>query len=195
MDLTFQVPIQCCSLEHRISLSLPDASTGECHICFGPAASFILQLLVILLYSSPVAYWTSSDLGNSSSSVIFLWTFIQFMKFSWQVYWAGLPYPPPVDAVLGRNLKHERLVSVCLQGKPFSITVIQAYVPTNNSKEAEVEQFYEDLQDLLDLTLKKRCPFYYRGMECKSRKSRDNQNNRQIWPWSTKGSREKANRV
>ena len=78
--------------------------------------------------------------------------------------------------------------------KPFNIIVIQAYAPTSNAEEAEVEGFYEDLQDLLELT-QKRCPFHHRGLECKSRKSRDTWNNRQIWPWSTKWSRAKANRV
>ena len=47
------------------------------------------------------------------------------------------------------------MISVCFQGKPFNITVIQAYAPTSNAEEAEVEQFYEDLQGLLELTLKK----------------------------------------
>ena len=59
------------------------------------------------------------------------------------------------NAVLGCNLKNDRMISVCFQGKPFSITVIQVYAPTSNAEEAEVEQFYEDLQDLLELTPKK----------------------------------------
>ena len=59
------------------------------------------------------------------------------------------------NAVLGCNLKNDRMISVCLQGKPFNITVIQVYAPTSNAEEAEVEQFYEDLQDLLELTPKK----------------------------------------
>ena len=84
--------------------------------------------------------------------------------------------------------------SVHFQGKPFNIMVIQAYAPTSNAEEAVVEWFYEDLQDLLTST-QKRCPFHYRGLECKSRKLRDTWNNRQIWPWSTKQSRAKANRV
>ena len=66
----------------------------------------------------------------------------------------------------------------------FNITVIQVYAPTSNAEEAEVERFYEDLQDLLELTPKKRCPFYYRGLKCKSRKSRNTWGNRQIWPWN-----------
>ena len=59
------------------------------------------------------------------------------------------------NAVLGCNLKNDRMISVHFQGKPFNITVIQAYVPTINAEEAELEQFYEDLQDLLKLTPKK----------------------------------------
>ena len=59
------------------------------------------------------------------------------------------------NAVLGCNLKNDRMISVHFQGKPFNITVIQVYAPTSNAEEAEVEQFYEDLQDLLELTPKK----------------------------------------
>ena len=57
--------------------------------------------------------------------------------------------------MLGCSLKHDRMICVCFQGKPFSITVIQVYAPTTNSKEAEVEWFYEDRQDLLKLRPKK----------------------------------------
>ena len=53
------------------------------------------------------------------------------------------------NAVLGCNLKNDRMISLCLQGKPFNITVIQVYAPTSNAEEAEVERFYEDLQGLL----------------------------------------------
>ena len=56
------------------------------------------------------------------------------------------------NAVLGCNLKNDRMISVRFQGKPLNITVIQVYAPTSNAEEAEVEQFYEDLQDLLELT-------------------------------------------
>ena len=80
--------------------------------------------------------------------------------------------------------KNDRMISVCLQGKLFNITVIQVYAPTSNAEETEVERFYEDLQDLLELTPKKRYPFHYRGLECKSRKSRNTWSNRQIWPWN-----------
>ena len=87
---------------------------------------------------------------------------------------------------------------LCFQGKSFNITVIQIYAPTTDTKEAEVERFYDDLQDLLELTTTtttKRCPFHNRKLEYKSRKSRDIQNNSQVWPWSIKWSRANVNRV
>ena len=93
------------------------------------------------------------------------------------------------NAVLGCNPKNDRMISACFQGKPFNITVTQVYTLTSNAEETEVEWFYEDLQDL-ELT-----PNHYRGLECKSRKSRYTWCNRQIWPWSTKWNRAKANRV
>ena len=90
------------------------------------------------------------------------------------------------NAVLGCDLKNNRMISVHFQGKPFNITESQVCAPTTNAKEAEVEWFYDDLQDLLELTPKNRCPFHIRALECKSRKSRDTWSNRQVWPWSTK---------
>ena len=59
------------------------------------------------------------------------------------------------NAVLGCNLKNDRMISVQFQGKPFSIMVTQVYAPTSNAEQAEVEWFYEDLQDLLELSLKR----------------------------------------
>ena len=59
------------------------------------------------------------------------------------------------NTVLGCNLKNDRMISVHFQGKLFNITVIQVYAPTSNAEEAEVERFYEDLQDLLELTPKR----------------------------------------
>ena len=76
------------------------------------------------------------------------------------------------------------MISVRLQGKPFKITVIQVYAPTSNAEEAEVEWFYEDLQDLLELTPKKDVLFIIGDWN--ARKSRDTWHNRQVWPWSTK---------
>ena len=89
------------------------------------------------------------------------------------------------NAVLGCSLKNNRMISVYFQGKPFNIMVIQVYALTSNAEQAEAEWFYEDLQDLLELTPKKRCPFHYRGLECKSVKSGNIWSNRQTWPQST----------
>ena len=60
------------------------------------------------------------------------------------------------NTILRCTLKNDRMISICFQGKPFNITGIQVYAPTSNNEEAEVERFYEDLQDLLELTPKKR---------------------------------------
>ena len=68
------------------------------------------------------------------------------------------------NTVLGYTINN-RIISVHFQEKPLNIMVIQVYAPTSNAEEAEVEWFYEDLQDLLGLTPKKRCPFHYRELE------------------------------
>ena len=75
------------------------------------------------------------------------------------------------------------MISVCFQGKAFNITIIQVYAPSSNTEEAEVECFYEDLQDLLELTPKKDVLFIIG--DCKSRKLRNTWGDRQIWPWNT----------
>ena len=69
------------------------------------------------------------------------------------------------NAVLGCNLKNDRMISVRFQGIPFNITVIQAYAPTSNAEEAEVEQFYEDLQDLLKHSKKRSFSLWGTGMQ------------------------------
>ena len=89
----------------------------------------------------------------------------------------------------------KRQNGLCFQGKPFNITVIQVYALTTNAEEAEVDWFFEDLQDLPELTPQKRFPFHHGKLEGKSRKSRDTWSNRQVWPWSTKWSRAKTNGV
>ena len=71
------------------------------------------------------------------------------------------------NAVLGCNLKNDRMISVRFQGKSFNITVIQAYAPTINAEEAEVERFYEDLQDLLELSPKKDVLYIIRDWNAK----------------------------
>ena len=76
------------------------------------------------------------------------------------------------------------MISVRFQGKPFNVTVMQAYAPTNNTKEAEVEQFSEDLQDLLELTPKKDVLFIIGDWNAKVGSQDTPGSNRQIWPWS-----------
>ena len=71
------------------------------------------------------------------------------------------------NAVLGCSLKNDRMIPVLLQGKPLNITVIQVYAPTSNAEEPEVERFYEDLQDLLELTPKKDVLFIIGGWNAK----------------------------
>ena len=83
------------------------------------------------------------------------------------------------NAVLWCNLKNYRMISVHFQGKPFSITVIQVYVPTTNAEEAKVEQFYETYMTFQNT--KKRCHFHHWGLQCKSRNSRDTWSNTQVW--------------
>ena len=97
MDLTFEVPMQYCSLQHRTLLPSPVTSTTGCYFCFGSVSSFFLELS---LHWSPVAYWAPVDLGSSSFSVLSFCLFILFMGFSRQEYWSGLPFPSPVDHVL-----------------------------------------------------------------------------------------------
>ena len=91
------------------------------------------------------------------------------------------------------QFQNGRIILVHFQGKPFNVTVIQVYAPNTEDEEAEVDPLYKDLQELLELTPRYR--FHHRGLECKSQRSRDTWNNRQIWPWRTKWSGAKANRV
>ena len=97
MDLTFQVPMQCCSLQHRTLLLSPVTSTIGCCFYFGSFSSFFLELF---LHWYPGAYWAPTNLGNSSFRVLSFCFFILFMGFSRQEYWSGLPFPSPVDHIL-----------------------------------------------------------------------------------------------
>ena len=99
------------------------------------------------------------------------------------------------NAILRCSLKKDRTISFCFQGKPFYITVIQVYALTSNAEEAEVEWFYEDLKNLLELIPKKDVLFIIGDWECKGRKSRATWSSRQIWHWSIKWSRAKTNRA
>ena len=96
MGLTFQVPMQYCSLQHRTLLSSSVTPTIGCCFCFGSVSSFFLELF---LHWSQVAYWAPSGLGSTSFSVLSFCLFILFMGFSRQEYWSGLPFPSPVDHI------------------------------------------------------------------------------------------------
>ena len=115
MDLTFQVPRQYCSLQHQTLLSPPDTSTAEHHSCFGPLASFFLELLVIALHSFPVAYWTTSDLWELVfQRHIFLPFHTVYEVLQVRVL-DGLPFPPPVDHSLSELFTMTRTAWVALQ--------------------------------------------------------------------------------
>ena len=93
------------------------------------------------------------------------------------------------NAALGCSLINGRMISVRFQCKPFSNRVILVYAPNTTAKGAGIDWFYEDLQDLLEIRKKKerkRFPFHHKDLECKSRKSRDIQNNRQVWRCNAK---------
>ena len=96
MGLTFQVPMQYCSLQHQTLLPSPITSTTGCCFCFGSISSFFLELF---LHWSPVAYWVPTNLGSSSFSILSFCLFILFMGFSRQEYWSSLPFPSPEDHV------------------------------------------------------------------------------------------------
>jgi len=99
MDLTFQVPMQYCSLQLR-PVPSPVTSTIGCCFCFGSVSSFFLELF---LYWSLGAYWTPTDLGNSSFSVVSFCLFILFMGFPRQERWSGLQFPSPVDHIFSEH--------------------------------------------------------------------------------------------
>ena len=113
MDLTFQVPMQYCSVQHWTLLPSPVTSTTGCSFCFGSVSSFFLELF---LHWSPVAYWAPTDLESSSFSVLSFCLFILFIGFSRQEYWSGFPFPSPVDHVLSELSTMTHLSWVALHG-------------------------------------------------------------------------------
>ena len=117
MDLAFQVPMQCCSLQHRTLLPSPVTCTTGYYFCFGSVSSFFLELF---LHWSPEAYWAPTDPGSSYFSVLSFCLFILFMGFSRQEYWSGLPFPSPVDHILSELSTMMHLTWVDLQGVAHS---------------------------------------------------------------------------
>ena len=116
MDLTFQVPMQYCSLQHQTLLPSPVTSTAG-YFHFGSISSFFLELF---LHCSPVSYWAPANLGNLSFSVLSFCLFILFMGFSKQEYWSGLPFPSPVDHILSELCTMTHLSWVTLRGMDHS---------------------------------------------------------------------------
>ena len=117
MDLTFQVPRQYGCLQHQTLLSSPVTSTTWHCFFFGSVSSFFLELF---LHWSPVAYWTPTDLGSSSFSVLYFCLFLLFMGFSRQEYWSGLPFPSPVDHILSKHSTMTHPSWVALHGMAHS---------------------------------------------------------------------------
>ena len=117
MDLTFQVPMQYCSLQHWTLLLSPVTSTTGHWFCFGSVSSFFLELF---LHWFPVAYGAPTDLRSSSFCVRSFCLFILFMGFSRQEYWRGLPFLSPVDHVLSELSTMTHPFWVALQVMAFS---------------------------------------------------------------------------
>ena len=117
VDLTFQVPMQYCSLQHRTLPLSPATFTTGCCFCFGSVSSFFLELF---LYWSPVAYCAPTDLGSSSFSILSFCLLILFMGFSRQGYWSGLPFPSPVDHFFSELSTMTHLSWVALHGMTHS---------------------------------------------------------------------------
>ena len=111
----------------------------------------ILHVHLLCAILSRVQFFVTHDCSPSGSSIHGI-----SMGFSRQEYWSGVPLPSPLKcSTWMQSQKQQNDLSVCFQGKPFNIMVIQVYAPTSNAEEAEVEWFYEDLHDFLELTPKK----------------------------------------
>ena len=119
MDITFQVPMQYCSLQHWTLLLSPVTSTTGCCFCFGSISSFFLELF---LHWSPVAYWASTNLGRSSFSVLSFCLYILLVGFSRQEYQSGLPFHSPVDHVLSELSTMTCVSWVALHGMAHNFT-------------------------------------------------------------------------
>ena len=117
MDLTFEVPMQYCSLQNQTLLLSPVTSTTGCCFCFGSIPSFFLELF---FHWHPVAYWAPTNLGSSSFSVLSFCLFILFMWFSRQEYCSGLAFPSPVGHVLSELSTMTRLSWVALHSMVHS---------------------------------------------------------------------------
>ena len=119
MDLTFQVPMQYCSLDFTF---ITRRIQNWALFLLWPSCCILSGAVRRCPCPSPVAYWTPSDLGDSSFRVIFFCLFIQFMWFSQQVFWGGLPFPPPADHILSQLSTMACLSWVALHSMVHSFT-------------------------------------------------------------------------
>ena len=149
MDLIFQIPLQYCSLQNQALLLPQYTATAEYHSHFSLATSFFLDLLVTALSSSLVAYWTLSDLGSSSSDVIYFCLFILSMGFSRHKYWTQLPFPSAVDHVLSELFTMTRLSWVALHGMAFSF--IELHMPLRHD-EPVIHEVWQKMRWLDSIT-------------------------------------------
>ena len=126
MELTFQVPMQYCSLQHQTLLPSPVTSTAGCCFHFGSVSSFFLELF---LHSSPVAYWAAMDLGSSYFTVISFCPFVLFKGFSRQEHGSGMPFTSAVDHILSELCTMTHPFWVALHGMSYSFIVRQGCGP------------------------------------------------------------------
>ena len=124
--------MQRCSLQHWTLLSPQDTPTAGHHCSFGPAASFFLELLVNCPPLFPSSIMDTFQPGGSLSSVTSFCLFILFMVFSWQGYWSGLPFSPPVDYILPELFTVTYPSCVALHGMAHSFT--ELYKPLRHNK-------------------------------------------------------------
>ena len=153
--------VQCCKQQYCIGTwNVRSLNQGKLEVVKQGMARMNINTLGI-----SVLKWTGMGEFNSDDHYIYYcgqkslrrnWVAIIVNKRVW-------------NAVFGCSLKNDQVIIVCFQGRPFSITVIQVNAPTSNAEEVEVKWFYEDLQELLELTPKKDVLFHHRGLECKRR--------------------------
>ena len=147
MDVTSDgSKVQCCKQQYRIGTwNVRSMNQGKLEVVKQEMARVNIDILGISELK-----WTGMGEFNSDDHYIYYCG-----QESLRRNGVALIVNKSPNAVLGYNLKNNRMISVHFQGKPFNITIIQVYAPTSNAEETEVEWFYEDLQDRLELTLKK----------------------------------------
>ena len=172
-----------CHCFHYFALYLPWSDGTWCQN---------LNLLNVEFQASFSSHSTLSRSSRDSSVPLLLLPLDRYSLHIWGFWYLSMK---SWFQFVNHPARNFMIYSVCFQGKPFNITVIQVYALTSNAEEADVEHFYEDLQDLLKLTPKKDVIFITGAWNVKRKKSRNTWSNRQVRPWSTEWSRAKANGV